>query len=39
VRGGYLARSAAEPQRFRIIDSTRPVEEVRAEIRAIADEI
>jgi dTMP kinase len=39
VRGGYLTRAAAEPQRFRIIDSTRPVEEVRAEIRAIADEI
>ena len=37
VRDGYLARAAAEPARFRIIDSTRPVDEVRAEIRAIAD--
>ena len=39
VRDGYLARAAAEPRRFRVIDSTRPVDEVRAEIRAIAARI
>ena len=37
VRGGYLARAAAEPERFRIIDSTRPVDEVRVELRRIAE--
>lgn len=37
VRDGYLARAAAEPARFRIIDSTRPVEDVRAELAAIVD--
>ena len=37
VREGYLARAKAEPQRFRVIDSARPVDEVRAELRRIAD--
>jgi dTMP kinase len=37
VRAGYLARAAAEPGRFRIIDSTKPVAEVRAELGAIVD--
>ena len=37
VRDGYLARAAAEPARFRIIDSTRPVAEVRAELCRIVD--
>ncbi|HEY3460685.1 MAG TPA: dTMP kinase [Casimicrobiaceae bacterium] len=37
VRQGYLARAAAEPGRFRIIDSTRPVGEVRDELAAIVD--
>jgi dTMP kinase len=39
VRDGYLARAAAEPERFRIIDSTRPVTDVHAEICAIVDEL
>jgi len=37
VREGYLARAAAEPERFRIIDSTRPIAEVREEIARIVD--
>ena len=37
VRDGYLARAAAEPGRFRIIDATRPVPEVRAHLQAIVD--
>jgi dTMP kinase len=35
VRAAYLARAAAEPQRCRVIDSTRPRDSVRAEIAAI----
>ena len=35
VRGAYLARAAAEPARFRVIDSTRPREAVRADLAAI----
>jgi dTMP kinase len=32
VRGAYLERASALPQRFRVIDSSRPVEVVRAEL-------
>jgi len=32
VRDAYLERAAAEPRRFRIIDSTRPLAVVRAEL-------
>jgi dTMP kinase len=32
VRNAYLARAHADPRRFRIIDSTRPLETVRAEL-------
>jgi len=32
VRNAYLDRAAAEPHRFRIIDSTRPLAAVRAEL-------
>ncbi|HXR55859.1 MAG TPA: dTMP kinase [Casimicrobiaceae bacterium] len=39
VRNGYRARAAAEPGRFRIIDSTRPVADVRAELARIAEEL
>jgi len=35
VRGAYLERAAAEPERFRVIDSTRAIEDVRAEIDTI----
>jgi dTMP kinase len=35
VRAVYLARAAAEPSRFRVIDSTRPLDEVRAELVAL----
>ena len=35
VRAAYLARAAADPKRFRIIDSTRPVADVRAELAHI----
>lgn len=42
VRATYLERAAAEPQRFRIIDATRPLEEVVAsaiaELDALVDE-
>jgi dTMP kinase len=33
VRAGYLARAAAEPGRFRIVDAAAPLEEVQAQIR------
>ncbi len=32
VRETYLARAAAAPDRFRIVDSSRPVDDVRAEL-------
>lgn len=32
VRAGYLARARAEPLRFRIVDASRPLEDVRAEL-------
>ncbi|MEO8304425.1 MAG: dTMP kinase [Betaproteobacteria bacterium] len=32
VRNAYLARAGAEPRRFRIIDSSRPLADVRADI-------
>lgn len=34
VRAAYLDRAAAEPRRFRIVDSSRPVATVRAELEA-----
>ena len=37
VRDCYLARAAAEPTRFRVIDSTRPVVDVRAELTRIIE--
>lgn len=35
VRAAYLERAAAEPARFRVVDSTRPHEAVRAELASI----
>ena len=35
VRAAYLARAAADPSRFRVIDSTRPHAAVRADLAAI----
>ena len=37
VREAYLARAAAAPQRFRIIDSSRPIADVRADLAALVD--
>lgn len=39
VRDAYLARAAAHPRRFRIVDSTQPVEVVRASLGGIVDEL
>jgi len=33
VRGVYLARAAAEPERFRVIDASQPVEAVQSAVR------
>ncbi|MFF9563501.1 dTMP kinase [Leifsonia sp. NPDC014704] len=33
VRAGYLALAAQEPERFLVVDASRPVEEIAAEIR------
>jgi dTMP kinase len=38
VRAAYLARAAAEPARFRVIDAAQPVEAVVAEVTARLDE-
>lgn len=35
VRGAYRARAAANPQRFRVIDSGQPLETVLAEVRRV----
>jgi len=35
VRAAYVARARAEPLRFRVIDATRPLQDVRAEVAAI----
>ena len=37
VRATYLDRARAEPQRYRVIDSTRPIAVVRAELEGIVD--
>lgn len=37
VRSSYLARAAAEPERFRIIDAGRPLELVRADVVATVE--
>jgi len=35
VRATYLARAAADPQRCRVVDGTRPIAVVRAELEAL----
>ncbi len=35
VRAAYLDRAAAHPSRFRVIDSARPIADVRAELAAV----
>ncbi len=37
VRAAYLDRARAEPGRFRVVDSTRPQQAVRADLAAIVD--
>jgi len=37
VRAAYRARAAAEPERFRVIDASRPIDEVRAAACAAID--
>ncbi|MHB0875388.1 MAG: dTMP kinase [Anaerolineae bacterium] len=39
VRRGFLALAAAEPQRWRVVDATRPPEAVEAEVRRHVDAI
>lgn len=39
VRAGYLELAAAEPRRVKVVDATRPVEVVQAEIRRLVEEI
>jgi len=37
VRSAYLARAASDPRRFRVIDSSRPLADVRADLQRIVD--
>ena len=37
VRAAYLARAARDPARFRTVDSTQPVADVRAAIKRVID--
>jgi dTMP kinase len=39
VRAGYLALAAAEPQRWMLVDATRPVEEIEAAIWSRAEQL
>lgn len=39
VRQGYLDLARAEPRRVKVVDASRSVEEVQAEIRALVDEV
>lgn len=37
VREGYLAMAAADPQRYRVIDASQPLETVKAQIASVID--
>ena len=37
VRNAYLARAAADPRRFRVFDSARPLVDVRADLERLVD--
>jgi dTMP kinase len=37
VRSGFLELARAEPERFRIVDASRPVAEVTQDIKSIID--
>jgi dTMP kinase len=39
VRRAYLARAAQDPRRIRVVDSTRPIEDVRKELEQILSSI
>lgn len=39
VRDVYLARAKAEPARIRIVDSSQPLDAVRARLREIVDQL
>ena len=38
VRAAYRARAAAQPSRFRVIDASRPLDQVLAQVRAVVGE-
>jgi dTMP kinase len=38
VRAGFLALAAAEPERFRVVDATRPVDDVWAAVRLAVED-
>lgn len=38
VRAGFLAMAGGEPERFRVIDAAKPIEEISAAIRHIVDQ-
>lgn len=38
TRAGYLRRARQFPQRFRVLDATRPIERIQQEITAVLDE-
>ncbi|MCC7326000.1 MAG: dTMP kinase [Burkholderiales bacterium] len=39
VRAAYLERAAADPQRFRVVDSSRPLERVRRDLQRVLESL